>query len=318
MELLQIRYFYKVAQLQHMTNAARELHISQPALSKTIRQLEEELGVTLFDRVGKSVRLNEAGSLFLNYAETLLSVLNEARTRMADYIENNAVTVSLSLRIAPAGIPDVLAQFRKLHPNVKFEVEQHQFLLNNFSVGRNDLMLYSSTEPVDAVNDKTIFCDRILLIVPQTHPISAYDSVPLSVIAEEKLIGSTPQDNIMNTCINIFCREAGFTPRIVTVCDDAVTTMNFVRSEIGLGLLPETTIRGLSRFYPELKFIEISAPRCMRYINMRWDNRRYLSTAAVQFRDFLQNYYQSFQQTTDADLRSAAATLSNFPAQALS
>lgn len=318
MDLLQIEYFHKVAQLQHMTNAARELHISQPALSKTIRQLEEELGVTLFDRIGKSVRLNEAGHLFLNYAETLLSVLSETRTRMADYVENNAVTVSLSLRIAPAGIPDVLAQFRKLHPNVKFEVEQHQFLLNNFSVGKNDLMLYSSTEPVDAANDITLFCDRILLIVPRTHSIAAYDSIPLSVISEEKLIGSTPQDNIMNTCITTFCGQAGFTPNIVTVCDDAVTTMNFVRSEIGLGFLPETTIIGLSRFYPELKYIEISEPQCLRYINMRWDNRRYLSTAAVQFRTFLQAYYRNLQQTLGGEAEHVGVKLPDLPAQIIS
>ncbi len=318
MELIQIKYFHKVAQLQHMTNAARELHISQPALSKTIRQLEEELGITLFDRVGKSVQLNEAGHLFLNYAETLLSVLNEARTRMADYIENNAVTVSLSLRIAPSGIPDMLAQFRKLHPNVKFEVEQHQFLLNNFSVGKNDLMLYSSTEPMDADNIKTLFHDRIMLVVPQTHPVAAHESIPLVTIKDEKIIGSTPQDNIMNTCITTFCRQAGFSPKIVTVCDDAVTTMNFVRSEIGLGFLPESTIIGLSRFYPELRFISISEPRCLRYINMRWDNRRYLSTAAVQFREFLQQYYQDFQQMLDSDSKKDIALLSDFPGEAIS
>lgn len=313
MDLLQVEYFRTVAQMQHMTNAARALHISQPALSKTIRQLEEELGVDLFDRVGKSVRLNEAGHLFLNYAETLSSVVTEARARMTDYIKNNSVTVSLSLRIAPAGIPDVLAQFGTLHPNVRFEIEQHQFMSNNFVAAKSDLTLYSDMEPVDAVNEKTLMYDRILLVVPLTHPIAAYESIPLAMIADEKIIGSTPQDNIMNTCVNSFCKQAGFTPKIATVCDDCVTVLNFVRSGIGVGFLPESTVAGLARFYPELKFLEISEPHCLRFINMRWDNHRYLSTAAVQFREFLQEYYKNFQQILDRDPREAVALLSDFP-----
>jgi len=291
MYLLQIEYFYKVAQMQHMTNAAKALHISQPALSKTIRLLEEEIGVPLFDRVGKSVQLNEAGHIFMTYAETLLSVLSAAKTKMADYADNNEVTVFVSLRIAPTGFPNIVAEFRKLHPNVKFDVEQHQYLANNFGKGKSDLIVYSSIDERNAPNDKTIMKERILLMVPRTHPLAEYDSIDLAQVANEELLGSTPQDNVMDTCINTFCKMAGFEPKIATACDDFITIMNFVRAGIGLGFMPESTLESVKHLYPDLKFLNIQSPECCRYVNVRWDPQRYVSNAAIQFREFLINYY---------------------------
>jgi len=301
MDLLQIEYFYQVAQMQHMTNAAKALHISQPALSKTIRLLEEEIGVPLFDRVGKSLQLNEAGQMFLTYAETMLSVLSAARTKMRDYVENNEITVFISLRIAPTGFPDVMAKFRKLHPNVKFDVEQHQYLANNFGKGKSDLIIYSSIDEKNAATDITIMRDPILLIVPRSHPLAELDSVELAQIADEDLLGSAPQNNIMDTAINTFCRQAGFEPKIVTVCDDYITIMNFVRSGIGLGFMPESTVRESSYFYPELKFLKITSPDCHRYINIRWDPQRYLPNAAVQFRDFIMEHYSELYHRIKED-----------------
>lgn len=81
MELLQLYYFRTVAKNQHMTNAAEELRIAQPALSKTIARLEEDLGVPLFDRQGRSIKLNTFGQAFLRKVETALNALEDGRKR---------------------------------------------------------------------------------------------------------------------------------------------------------------------------------------------------------------------------------------------
>ena len=83
MELLQLKYFLEVARLEHMTEAARSLHVTQSSLSKTIGRLEEDLGVPLFDRVGRKLRLNEFGSRFYLRAERALFELEQGSRRLA-------------------------------------------------------------------------------------------------------------------------------------------------------------------------------------------------------------------------------------------
>lgn len=84
MELLQLQYFLAVARLEHMTEAARSLHVTQSSLSKTIQRLEEDLGVPLFDRTGRRLRLNEFGSRFLRRSERALFELNQGKQEMRD------------------------------------------------------------------------------------------------------------------------------------------------------------------------------------------------------------------------------------------
>lgn len=89
MELLQLQYFLAVARLEHVTEAARNLHVTQSSLSKTIQRLEEDLGVPLFDRVGRNLRLNEFGSRFLRRAERALFELEQGSRSLAIYLTRN-------------------------------------------------------------------------------------------------------------------------------------------------------------------------------------------------------------------------------------
>lgn len=84
MELLQLHYFQTVARMEHMTKAAKELRIAQPALSKTIARLEEDLGVPLFDRQSRQIKLNSFGKAFLKSVDTALSALEEGRREVSD------------------------------------------------------------------------------------------------------------------------------------------------------------------------------------------------------------------------------------------
>jgi LysR family transcriptional regulator, transcription activator of glutamate synthase operon len=85
---LQLKYFKKIAEAQSMTRVAEEIHISQSALSKTIRTLETELGVKLFDREGKYIKLNENGKIFLKYVNRNLQSLEDAKKELSDYNSN--------------------------------------------------------------------------------------------------------------------------------------------------------------------------------------------------------------------------------------
>src|SRR5579875_959834 len=121
MDLLQLRYFQTVARHEHMTQAAQKLYISQSSLSKTIAHLERELGVTLFDRQGRQIRLNQYGKVFLRRVEQAFAALEDGRRELVDLIEQErerVVLASMSVYL----LPGLLQAFREHHPGISIRL----------------------------------------------------------------------------------------------------------------------------------------------------------------------------------------------------
>lgn len=119
MELLQLHYFLTVARLEHVTEAAQVLHVTQSSLSKTIQRLEEDLGAPLFDRVGRRLRLNEHGRRFLRRAERALLELEEGKREIRDLTSPEYGTLKLAVTNAST-LPAILREFRKKRPTIQF------------------------------------------------------------------------------------------------------------------------------------------------------------------------------------------------------
>src|SRR2546428_13358678 len=111
MDLLQLHYFRTVARLEHMTRAAEALLIAQPALSQTIARLEDELGVPLFDRLGRRIRLNLFGKAFLERVERVFAELDQGRRELADLVGGEQGRVDLSLGVVLRIFPELLHDF---------------------------------------------------------------------------------------------------------------------------------------------------------------------------------------------------------------
>lgn len=131
MELLQLRYFQKVARMENMTKAAEALHIAQPSLSKTISRLEEQLGVQLFERNGKRIRLNKLGAHFLGRVENALRELEDGVREVRDLREQEEGSVSIGSATAKM-LPSLIKAYLLQKPNAKLrflQVTQHAELL---------------------------------------------------------------------------------------------------------------------------------------------------------------------------------------------
>ena len=126
MDLLQLKYFQTVARLEHMTQAAHQLCIAQSSLSQTIAHLEKDLGVPLFDRQGRQIRLNPFGRALLRYGEHIFGELEDARHEIADLADRERGRIALSV-VLPQILLDLLGTFRALHPHVSFHLfHQHR------------------------------------------------------------------------------------------------------------------------------------------------------------------------------------------------
>lgn len=117
-----LQYFQKTAELEHLTKAAEELHIAQPALSRTIRGLEQELEVTLFEHQGRNIRLTRDGHILLKHAQNFLKEFDEMQQEFKDSRDLAQSTVKLAILSATKMIPNFLMQFKKEHPTVILEI----------------------------------------------------------------------------------------------------------------------------------------------------------------------------------------------------
>ena len=124
MELLQLRYFVAAAREENVTRAAQKLHIAQPALSQSIARLEEEMGVRLFDRVGKRIRLNAAGRELLRTVEPMLASLAAMPEKLQAIADEEAETISLNVLVASHLITTLIISYRKTHPKTNFKMSR--------------------------------------------------------------------------------------------------------------------------------------------------------------------------------------------------
>jgi DNA-binding transcriptional LysR family regulator len=293
MDLLQLKYFQTVARLEHMTQAARQLSIAQPSLSQMVARLEEELGVSLFDRQGRQIRLNQFGRAFLWHVEHILGELEEAKQEIADMAGTEHGCIALAI-VLPHILPDLLQTFRSDHPHVTFRLfHQHssQTVLQQLEQGEIDLGITSPPIEQPNINWITLMRDEIYLMVPPEHPLARYKSIDLHEVEHEPFISLKP-GHTMRTLTDSFCQQAGFTPKVAFEGDDSSTIRGLIIAGIGVGFASDLMLRGLPN--PTIGVaLHIQEPRCQRIIGLAWRKDHYQSLVAQQFRTFVIHYFKT-------------------------
>jgi len=286
MELNQLEYFLTVARLQHVTRAAEELSVTQPALSHSLAKLEEELGVQLFERSGRNVRLNRYGELFARRVEGAVLEIEKGKREIAELTapESGLVTLAflnvLGLRLIPA----LVKRFRQLHPNIRFELQQGTgaYLRSQLETGACDLVITSSCSGDKGSMWRPFLTFRLDLVVPKGHPWSALKKIDLRELADEPFIGLKSDCGLKSSVDKLFA-DAGVTPNIQYVAEDLPTVAGFVSAGLGVSLLPRAeglALDGLSWLAVDFDHNEFE-------VGIEWKEKRYLSPAARMFRDFV-------------------------------
>ncbi|WP_040948875.1 LysR family transcriptional regulator [Gorillibacterium massiliense] len=296
MDLLQLTYFQKVARLEHMTKAARELNVAQPALSMAIARLESDLGVPLFDRHGRQIRLNAYGKAFLARTDTALTALEEGRRELADMtgLEHGQITLAVTTLNR---ISELLGAFLTRYPDVRFRVTQAPSEEKKSQLlEKGDIDFFFSYMPLQhpEINCLPLFTESILLAVPPSHPLAGLTSVRLQDVAEESFV-SLKTGYSFRDITDSYCREAGFTPSIVCVGDEPAAIQGLVRAGLGIAFQPVAAAHNEAEA-SGLHFLEISEPACRWTLHLLWRKEHYLSKAARHFHNFAVDYYKGDQE----------------------
>lgn len=291
MEWSQIQYFQTVARTQHMTRSAEQLAISQPALSRAISRLEEELGAPLFERQGRNIVLNEYGKRFLYRVENAIQEIDMGKREIQDMIDPDHGTITLAFlhSLGIHFVPDLLSAFRRKHPNIMFQLSQPRshIMREQLRSGALDLALFSVLDDEEGIRWEPIATEELYVIVSIDHPLAANDSIDLSVIEHEPFIAFKNGLGIRHLTDQL-CKQAGFAPRITFEGEDILTVAGLVAAHLGVSMVPD--IKGIDQ--TQIKLLRVTDPLCSRTIAIAWKESRYLSPVARRFLAFVKERYQ--------------------------
>ncbi len=290
MDLLQLKYFQTVAKFQHMTKAADELYISQPSLSKTISQLENELGINLFDRRGKKIYINEYGKTFLKNVDKIFSLLDDSKKELKDLANCETGTINLVMLVGSSFLSDILAKFNEIHPNIYFNLIQHISPSNNVDF---DLSITSSYEPPKSDNCITLLTEEIGIAVPKTHRLANKLSINLKDLENENFIRLKSGHELRNLT-NIFCNREHLKLNTIFESDDPGTVRGLISTGKGVAFFPLISWKISNT--ENIKLLGIKDAVCKRSIYITWPENRHLSNSSQLFIEFIKSYFNKINE----------------------
>lgn len=296
MDLLQLEYFIKVADLEHMTRAAQELHIAQPALSKTIHQFERELGCELFMRDGRNIKLTEMGRIVQQRGKRILGEVDALQKDLQMGMNKLNNSISLAIQVASEVIPPLIDRFKREHPDTTISIVQ--FNKEDVDVRFSDICITSTTHPVHESWACTVLEEPICLAIPSNHPLCQQKEIFLSDVVGEPFIGLHRGGNLAEI-VHYYCSQVGFTPNTVLSCDSPSTLRHLINLGLGFAFVPVKTWRSVREEPIVLR--HISGLECKRYINVCWRRYGYISPVVDQFRDMAIEFFRQYDKEPPAD-----------------
>lgn len=294
MELRQIQYFIEVAKREHMTEAAEALHVAQSAVSRQIVNLEAELGIDLFIREGRNIRLTAIGQMFLEKMEHAIDLIEQAQREIEERLdpEKGTVRIGFPSSLAAYLLPTVISAFRKNHPNVKIQLYQDSYrhLVDAVVMGNVDLALLGPVPTKETrVKSEILFVENLVALLHIGHPLASKASIHLDELRGDPFILS-PKEYIMRSIVENACRQYGFMPAVSFEGKDIDAIKGLVAAGLGVTLLPEITlVDSLPRSTAK---VPLSEPHVTRTVGMIIPKNRKLLPTELVFHQFLKGFFQ--------------------------
>lgn len=275
-------WFVTLAELQHVTEAAGQLHIAQPTLTRMLARLERRLGVALFDRRGRRLTLNAYGRIFYQHARRAQLELDSAR-RAIDDLTNPAVSeirLGFSTSYGLTVIPRLIAEFTNTSPRVTFTLAEGPAEAIGDLVESElvDIGMVSPQPRKPTLAWRSLFRQRLGIAVPPGHRLVGCPTASMNDLADEPIVALHPASG-MRRLLDELCAAAQFQPRIVIEAANLTTTAGLVAAGLGVSLLPI----GDSQIAPGVTMVPLADADAHRDVGMIWNSGRPLSRAARNF-----------------------------------
>ena len=285
MDMMQLKYFQTAAKYESITQAAEELFIPQPTVSKQIKSLEAELGYQLFTRPGKHIHLNENGKIFLRYVREINFLLEDCKKELLDFNQNKETDVALLVTSCSKILPDILHSFKKIHPEIRLFINQ-----NNTSHGEADLSLFSRNSILNTEGCIHLLSEEICLAVPKSHPFSDKKTISVKELAEEPFIMLNEESNL-NAIVGPYFEQHGFRPNTIMQLENPSILRKLISTEFGISVMPSVTWGEPERM--GITLIPFAEGGLNRHIHLAWNQNRYVTRSTRELREYIKNYFDA-------------------------
>ncbi|MCI8959626.1 MAG: LysR family transcriptional regulator [Lachnospiraceae bacterium] len=306
MNLMHLRYFMKLAEIQNYTLTASELYITQPGLSSAVNSLEEELGIRLFEKKGRNVHLTKYGMEFYRYVDQSLKVLDAGISVAQEHSGklNGVIEIGCIDTIISDYLATVIHNFRQKYPKIQFKVYQSQTeaILSMMESRSCDIGLCSFDTPVPNISAVPILTQEVVAVVYKHHPLAARGSIVMADLADYPILTYTLAQQIGQRFRKLICEKLPgrdpvniryeFPSELYTagiLFQEADENGSFGPSGRSVGLLAKVPY--LTK-YQDLVLLPIrDVPRDYRTIYMIYDNQEFKTHATMLFVNFIRDHY---------------------------
>lgn len=234
MNLLNLRYFKKVVETKNITQAAKELFISQPALSKAMKNFEGDLGVPLFYHSGRNIELTVYAEQFYPYVIETLATLDEGLKKLTS-VNKIVSSVTLDLSVASVSIPALVKVFSEIHPEIQLNIIQHHADLTD-----ENNVFHINSHPDNKLTNIPLFTESIMLAIPKNSNLANKKKITIDDITNTPLLMLSKSNNLRKTLDDAFEHE-NINVQIGSTTDDPATLRSLVNQNLGISFFPETS-----------------------------------------------------------------------------
>jgi LysR family hydrogen peroxide-inducible transcriptional activator len=297
MEVHQLRYFCAVAETGSFTRAAAREQVAQPSLSQQIMKLEVELGVRLFDRLGRAVRLTDMGQVFLPRARAILSEMRAAKEEVAEKQSSvsGPVCVGVIPTIAPYFLPARIALFSRQYPEASITVVEDVtvHLMGQLRAGLIDLAIIALPARGHDLDSFPLLTERLFAILPKGHRLARRRTVRMKELREEPFLLLRDDHCFRDTAIEV-CKRARLSPQIVFESGQFSSIMGMVGAGMGISIVPEMAVETK----PDCSSVPIADERASRTIGVAAVKGHFLSRVPRAFLEHLRACSESAPRLT--------------------
>ena len=305
----QLRVFSEVAKRLSFARTAESLHLTPPAVTMQIKELESQLGLQLFERQGRQISLTTAGEYFLVYVRRMLATLKDADDAMARFLKLESGVLNLGMvGTAKYFVPQLLARFREEHPGVELRLQQganREQLVTLLQNGEVDLAIMGRPPKEMMTRAEPFAAHPHVFVAPPKHPILSIDHPPITALGDYPLIVREPASGT-RALMNRFFQDHRFEPRIAMEMPSNETIKQAVMAGMGLGFLSLHTI-GLELRCSLLEIVRVQGSPLVRAWNIVHTQSKVLSPAAEALRYFILEHGETFLAEHDRPWMNASS-----------
>lgn len=301
-EFRQLEYFAAVSKEMHFSRAAEKLCTTQSNLSQQIKFLENELGMPLFDRIGKRIALTEAGKILLDQSHIIFERINYIKGAITDLkrMEGGRLDIGILPGDGDLLFDTLLINFHRTYPKLSISVTETVNVYEQVVDGTRDLgVTIVPANPDDRISIIPLFHEEFVLALHSDHPFANSKAIPFEQLQQLKMVMFSPEHQITKV-IHSCCQEKGMKLDNSIVTSTLSTLLSLVEQEIGAAILPRMLLDYLKR--DNISAVTLLNPTPRQDICIIYRTDKFMGQAAKIFIEELQSFVQSVMELSNRSL----------------